>query len=176
MTARRRAGILTAREFDVLRGNSLVDKRRLVANVEAAFRRAIGAEDLDDDAIVAATLDRRGQTAAERAGLAVVRLCIACREAPEGDAALWLDRLVLALAQAHPTMVAGVELHERQRKHGKASGAARDPRTKHAGLAKLIRLAIRRGEKPRSYVAEWCDEYGIGRSALYALIRRIEAE
>ena len=176
MTARRRAAILAAREFRALRDNRLVDVRGLVARVEAAFRKALGVEALPDDAIVVATLDRGEQTAFERAGLAVIRACVALREAPAGDADLWLDRIGLALAEAEPMAVAGVALHERQRKHGQESGAARDPREKHPGLTMLIRKALLRGEKPRSYVADWCDEYGLSRSAVYALIRRIENE
>lgn len=176
MTARRRAAILTAREFRALRDDRLVDVRGLVARVEAAFRKALDVEALPDDAIVVATLDRGEQTAFERAGLAVIRACVALREAPAGDTDLWLDRIGLALAEVEPMAVAGVALHERQRKHGQESGAARDPREKHPGLTTLIRNALKRGEDPRAYVAEWRDEYDIGRSTLYDLIQRIERE
>lgn len=56
---------------------------------------------------------------------------------------------------------------------GKDSGDARDPRIVHAGLARVIRLCITRGEEPREYAADWATEYGLSRSTVYDLIGRV---
>lgn len=168
--------ILTQRQFHAILANRIADRRRLVARIETSFRKALGVEEFNDDAIVEATLRTEGQTPFERAGLAVVRACIGFREAPDANASAWLDRIGFALADAEPATVAGVAQRERQRQYGEASGAARDPRTKHPDLARLIRLAIKRGEDPREYVAEWTGEYDIPRATLYRMIAKIRTE
>lgn len=64
----------------------------------------------------------------------------------------------------------------KQSARGKQSGksAKRDPAARHSELARLIRNALKRGENPRQYVPEWLRAYKIGRTALYALIKRLE--
>ena len=127
---------------------------------------------LSDDAIVEATLERGEQTPFERAGLAVIRMCIAFREAPAGDADYWLDRIGLALGKFEPIF----ETRERQREHGKASGIARDPLARHPELVRRIRKMLKDGENPRQYVKRWAAEGGVSKSTLYQLIRRLQAE
>lgn len=172
MTARRPPAILTASDFHALRETRLVDKKGLVANIEAAFRKALGAAALSDDAIVEATLDRGEQTPFERAGLDVVRMCVAFREAPASDADTWLDRIGLALGKFEPIF----EKRERQRKYGLASAAKRKPQDRRPEVFKLIRQALRRGENPSEYIADWRDNYSVPRSTLYRWINEVKSE
>lgn len=74
----------------------------------------------------------------------------------------------LRLAQAQGRHSTG------QSERGRMSGEARSPEVAHTALARLIKNCLRRGEEPREYVREWLDNYPIGRTALYALIKRIE--
>jgi hypothetical protein len=96
------------------------------------------------------------------------------READHPGFAAWLmvrlDERGAALRLAR----AQGQLTAKQSERGRQSGEARDPEAAHPDLAGLIRNALRRGEDPRTYVPEWAREYYISRSALYALIKRIE--
>ncbi len=111
------------------------DRLALVARIEQAYRKALGVESATDDAIIAATLDPSGQTEAERAGWRVVRMCIAVREAGDGNRGRRLDQLTLALGDADPDRVLGADTRKRNKAGGAKTAEARKREAEKADRA-----------------------------------------
>jgi hypothetical protein len=77
--------------------------------------------------------------------------------------------LQLARAQARHTAA--------EKRGGQKSAKARgDPARSYPALVKVIRNTLKREESTRPYVGEWIKTYGIPRSTLHDLIKRIKAE
>lgn len=186
MKARR---ICTQREFLTIAALLAPEGRAvLVARIEAAWRRAlkverlnidgdvvatVTAEDLTDDEIVVATLSTESQSAFERAGLTVIRACIAFREAPEGHASACLDRIGLALADADPARLEGLKTRAERRAGTARSAESRAPEKHHAETLSKIRAMLAAGKKPnaKKLVAK-----GRSLSTVYKLIAQVNRE
>jgi len=129
--------IIGLAEFESLRRQLTGSKAGLVANLEHAYRAELGVEKFTDDEIVEVQ-GAKGQTDAERAGLAVIRWCIAFREAEDdGSRDQALDYLAIALAHADPLRLAGILFSK-----GKPKGAVGE-------VTRYLRAERRPGETAR---------------------------
>lgn len=133
---------LTAADLAALRRQLSPDAMaRIVANIAAHWRASIGVPAAwTDDDVIWALYHPAGQTPRERAGLRVVRACIAYREASQDGRDGWLDMLALALAEADPVRVAGVAVAAGRSTAGSKTAARR--KTEAAGRdVRILRAA-----------------------------------
>ena len=122
----KRAVIIGAADFASLR-RQLPDTELagLVGRIERGFRTILGLDGLSDDDVIAATMNPADQNETERAGLRVIRACIAYREADEAARNPRLDHLETVLGAADPNRILGAELRRRNIVAGNKTGDKR---------------------------------------------------